>query len=306
MKKRYLTSLLVLLAPTALFGQYYQQYFDGADTSAFNAVLVSMDTSAANVWQTGPPQKVLFNAPATAPNVLVTDTVNPYPPDNTSHCYFKVWNQFVPWGILAIQWLQKLDLDAGTDGGLVEFSVDSGNTWQNAFNNPYVYNFYGFDPMNADTLLSGDMAFTGTDTAWKNVWLCFDLSWMSFMPDTIRFRFTLASDSVGNGREGWMIDNMVAYITGIHTVNETEQEKYMVVEPNPTTGRVDIHTRQINEFHIIEHMELTDAAGRLVRVWTNCPTRFFIDLGDQPDGIYHLKVKTNIQTESFRIVKQRP
>ena len=105
------------------------------------------------------------------------------------------------------------------------------------------YNFYGFDATNKDTLINGDYAFSGTDTTWKNIWLCFDYSWIISI-DNLSFRYTLKSDSVNNNREGWMIDNLISHITLIHTVNEVKEEEYMKVGPNPTSGRIDISTKK--------------------------------------------------------------
>src|SRR5688572_8861630 len=187
MKKIYILFTLMMLLARVLNAQFYTQYFDGADTVFANSVNIEFDTASTNIWQIGSPQKLIFNSASTVPNALVTDTVNYYPNNNVSSFHTKMYNQmFPPWGILAFQWMQKLDMDHDYDGGIVEFSIDSGATWQNAFNNPYVYNFYGFDAANQDTLSSGDYAFSGTDTLWKNVWLCFDLSWMNFNLDTIR------------------------------------------------------------------------------------------------------------------------
>ena len=190
MKEKIIIGLISLVIPFLVQGQTYSQYFDGADTSAFNSLLINIDTSSSNIWQIGQPQKIIFDTAATFPNAIVTDTSNYYPTNNTSSFSFGVDPQWFGWGILALQWKQKLDMDIDYDGGIIEFSSDTGNTWKNVFNNPYVYNFYGFDTANQDTLISGDYAFSGTDSTWKDIWLCFDLSWLSFS-DSLMFRYTL-------------------------------------------------------------------------------------------------------------------
>ncbi len=305
MKRKIIVGFIGLTTPFLAHSQSYHQYFDGADTLVSNSILIDMDTSASNVWQIGTPQKVIFNRAATLPNAIVTDTVNFYPTDNTSRFRIRIYNDWGGWGIFALQWMQKLDMDAAFDGGVVEFSMDSGNTWQNAFNNPYVYNFYGFDPVNEGMLMNGDYAFTGTDSTWKNIWLCFDMSWMSVFPDTIHFRFTFTSDSVDNNKEGWLIDNMMAGITWIHTVSETEQKEYMKVTPNPTTGKVNITAKKRDAFHIIEKIELVNVEGKVVQQWGISPTRFYVDISQHPEGIYFLRIKTNITSETFKVVLER-
>lgn len=290
-----------LMLSVNAFTQTLSQYFDGADTIPSYAILIDIDSSS--VWQIGPPDKDLhFKSASTVPNVIVTDTINPYPINDTSRFEIKIANDWGPWGILAIEWNQKLDLDSLTDWGILEFTVDDGTSWMNAFDNPFVYNFYGFDLENVDYMPSGEQAFTAQDTVWKNVWLCFDLTWMSQFGDSVKFRYSLISDSLQTQSEGWMIDNMLAHYTQVHTLPEIEQIDYMTVFPNPTEGRVYISTKKTDGFHIIEEMNLMDESGRIVETWRNVPTKFFIDIGDHPVGLYHLKVKTNLQTEEFKIL----
>ncbi|MGI8893309.1 MAG: hypothetical protein ACR2GN_07585 [Bacteroidia bacterium] len=134
MKKQLLLTLAFTLISYLSIGQMWQQYFDGADTIydpnvSPSSIYIEIDTNSSNIWQIGAPQKNIFDSAATAPNVIVTDTINYYPVNNSSSFQFSIV-PWVPWGILAIQWKQKLDFDAGLDGGIIEFSVDSGTTWQ--------------------------------------------------------------------------------------------------------------------------------------------------------------------------------
>jgi hypothetical protein len=300
MIKLYSLLFLFLISLTAS-SQYYQQYFDGADTAYQTSINIEIDTTSFNVWQIGPPQKSIFNAASTVPNVIVTDTMHYYPANNLSVFRIKILNNWMAWGVFALQWNQKLDMDS-LDGGIVEFSIDGGVTWQNAFNNPYVYNFYGYNVQNYDTLPTGEFAFTRTDSAWKNIWLCFDLSWISQFPDTLNFRFTLKTDSNFEEKEGWMIDNMFGAMTIIHTVKEASLKDYITVYPNPANGRVNVRAQKRLDYHIIEDMQLINMQGRIVQEWKNVPTKFWFETKDYPDGEYLLRVKTNIKTETKHVV----
>lgn len=305
MKKLYITAVLLILIVSTSSAQYYSQYFDGADTIFSSSVNVELDTSSSNVWQIGVPQKIIFDSSATFPNAIVTDTINSYPANNTSRFTIKILNQFTNFGILAVQWKQKLDMDTAFDGGIVEFTIDHGLTWQNAFNNPFVYNFYGFQLSNQDTLNTGEYAFSGTDSTWRDIWLCFDLSWVTQFQDTMMFRFTLKSDSVNNNKEGWMIDNFMSHITFIHTLKEVTKTDYLNVYPNPTNNIIHIEAEKLTEFHIIEHMELVDSQGKIVERWTNLPTKFWFDVSKYGEGLYFLRVKTNIQSETLPIIVRK-
>lgn len=297
--------MLMVFINNFLFAQNYNQYFDGADTLCNpimfpSAICITIDNDSTNIWQIGVPQKMIFDSAATFPNAILTDTINYYPTNNTSSFQFTIipWTN---WGILAIQWKQKLDMDEGLDGGKIEFSVDSGATWQNAFNNPHVYNFYGFQLANYDTLPNGDFVFSGTDSIWRDIWLCYDMTWLS-INKSITVRFTFTSDSIDNSMEGWMIDNMLAHITTIHTVSEVKSEKYLNVYPNPSSDIIYIETQKIQDFHIIEQMVLVNALGQIVDEWKNIPTKFFINSRKYSNGLYYLKVKTNIKSDTLPII----
>jgi len=302
----------VLLVVTMLLqafahGQWeFTQYFDGADTSATNSLLIQMGNDSGNVWMVGAPQKTVFNAAYTVPNAIMTDTISAYPPSIGSQFTVAILPEFIWFGILAVQWMQKLDYEAGADGGLVEFSGDGGTTWDNAFTSPYVYSYYGFLPENQGTLADGTPVFTGTDTTWRNVWFCLDLSWMwGAGMDTLLLRYSHIADSVDTGQEGWMIDNMIAAMTIIHTINEQERTAFMNLHPSPTTGPLLIDVRKQEGYHVIESIELIDARGRVVQSHGLAPVKFAMDIGGNPDGLYQLRVRTNKGQQTLPVVLSR-
>lgn len=281
---------------------FYTQYFDGADTSASNSIFILRDTSAGNVWQIGAPQKIIFNRASTVPNALVTDTLNNYPPNNTSSFIFQFPLQPFFFNIIAIQWMQKLDFDSA-DGGIIEYSIDHGNSWMNIAGDPHVYNFYGFqNPQNFDTIFTGESGFTKRDTSWKNIWLCFDGWYLSSVTDTAYFRFTMKSDSIDNGNEGWMIDNIWAAETIIHTIKKNELTDYVRIFPSPTNGIINIETKKLTEDHVIEQMTLTNMKGQVVKQYSLSQAKYTIDISDQLSGQYYLKIKTNKATNTFKVV----
>jgi hypothetical protein len=303
MKKLYSVVLLFFIFRFSGHAQFVTQYFDGADTVFNNSVNVEIDTAGGNnIWQIGPPQKAYFDSAASQPNVIVTDTINYYPPDNVSTFTCKILNQFGSWGIYALQWSQMLDMDPGKDGGIVEFTRDYGQTWENIFNNPYVYNFYGYMWANADTIDSLVYAFSGRDTLWRDIWLCFDISWMTTLPDTIEFRFTFKSDSVGTDYEGWMIDNFISHPTFVHTVKENDLPDYVNLFPNPASKLVTIELQKQKDFHIIERMELVNSEGKTVKQWKNLPVKFWFDTTAFSDGLYYLNIKTNLRSQTVPLI----
>ena len=142
----------------------------------------------------------------------MTDSILPYPINNNSSFTIKV-PKFSPHiVVIAIRWLQKLDIDSCTDGGVIEFSGDNGSTWQNIFytpqiRNPNVYNVFGYQAANVDSLFNNQIGFTGQDSTWKDTWLCFSASWVATI-DTLLLRYSFFSDGINNNKEGWIIDNL--------------------------------------------------------------------------------------------------
>jgi hypothetical protein len=302
MKIRILLNIVLLLITTNSFSQQKLQYFDGADTifndQYYGSLKIIIDTSSTNIWQIGKPQKVIFDSAATLPNAIITDTINYYPINNISRFYlgFKT-NYFNPF-VRTLKWKQKLDLDSNFDGGIVEYSVDSGSTWVNVMNNPNIYNFYGFNPINKDTLPSGQFCFSGKDTTWKEIWVCFSPSWLT-LTDSIAFRFTLKTDSINNNKEGWLIDNFRTEYTWMHTAKTVAQKNYLHIFPNPATDILNIEAERILGYHIIENMKLYDVNGRILQEWKMIPTKFFINTKNYNVGQYFLKIRTNKKSQTI-------
>jgi hypothetical protein len=285
-------------------GQVYQ-YFDGANTTPSTSILVSIQTSSTNIWQIGKPQKTLFSSASTTPNVIVTDTLNYYPVNNKSIFTFYVANSlWVPNAILAVRWKQKLDMDQGKDGGIVEYSTNSGATWLNTLNNSMVYNYYGWLPANKDTLPSGEFCFSGTDNVWRDIWLCLFPS-VTSMNDTIYFRYTFKSDSVNTNKEGWMMDNFMAYFTHIHPVKQLSQEEYMNVYPNITDGILNVEAKKYSENDAILKMELLDMQGKVLESYGHNKLKVVLDISKYPPGMYYLNVTTNVKSTSHTILLEK-
>ena len=299
MKK--LSLILILFCSHFAFSQDYYQYFEGNNN---NLEVILLPDDSTNSWQIGEPNKTLFDTAATTPNVIITKLDTSYPTNDTSIFIITDFNRWQDYGIYALQWMQKLDVDTN-DICMVEFSTDSMN-WQNIFDNPFVYNLYGFDSINVDTLKFNDsttediVGFTGMDTTWKNIWLCFDGSYY-WEYSNFYIKYTFISDLTETKQEGWMIDNILAHQTYVHTVDE-QQEEYLKVYPTITDNRIHIQTKKLKEYHIIEQIDVINSQGRVVNTFGKAPTKFFIDIGDLEKGNYFIKVKTNKKTETHRVV----
>lgn len=298
-KKILLFVFITVLGYNSSNAQIYVQYFDGADTGKTAIHLLYEPATKSNIWQIGKPHKTIFDTAATEPNVIVTDTINKYPSNNTSSFSFHLDLKY-PYSIVALRWKQKLDMDKHKDGGIVEFSLDKGTTWQNAFNNPLIHNFYGYNQSNKDTLGSGQYAFSGTDSTWRDVWFC--IFGFSNTQTSVDYRFTFKSDGVNNQKEGWMIDNLFVNQTLMHIVKENEKSKYLTVYPTATQGIINIEASKIEDNHVIETVQLYSMDGRMIEAFKPNPSNLSIDISHLPGGMYYLMINTNLQHEVFPIV----
>jgi hypothetical protein len=283
MKKLYifLFFLTLLLKTPHLTAQNYYQYFDGGST--YNTLTVTIPTGTNSVWQIGPPQKLMFSLAASSPNVIITDTISSYPP-NVSES-FTVDAPPLSGMLTAVRWKQKLDMRMGKDGGIVEFSNNgAGGPWQNAHNNANVYQFYGFNPLNKDTLASGDFVFSGTDASWKDIWLC------GLFSPNLKLRFTLKSDTGNIGQEGWMIDNLMIKSTYIHPVKEISEAGNLLVYPSVTNGDLNVEIKKIGKDDFIENIQLINPDGKLVENFGRNYTKVVLDMKKYATGLYYLKV----------------
>lgn len=306
MKKTLLLCIILLFSLRTYAQTDFYQYFDGEDTLTYWSINITFDVDTNNIWQIGPPQKLIFNSASTAPNVIVTDTLNNYPTNNTSTFIAQLGDTYLYpyfYGIVAIQWLQRIDISSNGDIAILEISLDSMQTWANVFDNPLTYNFYGFNAENIDTI-DGEIGFAGTDTSWRDIWYCFDWPYLEIDTGYIFLKYTFKSDSIPEEKEGWMIDNMYAHSTMYHTLNNTNVVDAISIYPVPADDKINIQLQQTQQSHYIESMSITSMQGALINSWNNLPSKYFIDTENYPNGMYILSVKTNLYNESKAIVIQ--
>jgi hypothetical protein len=217
-----------------------------------------------NIWQIGIPNKQYFNSAFSVPNAIVTDLNYTYPPNNhsTFQFSFKKPAPYFNWINMRLQFIHKFDTDSLYDGGYVEISYDGGQTWTNIINdtNPGGINTAPFYSAN-DTIIGGIPAFTGRSNNWQVASLMSLWSYEnSFTVDSCVIRFNFISDSIDNGREGWMIDDIwfeVYYY--FDDISEYNDMKEVTIFPNPLTETsvFIINNRNKEKYYII----IYDALG---------------------------------------------
>jgi hypothetical protein len=238
----------------------------GYDTSH---VKLEIDTSNANnIWQIGQPQKTLFYQAFSPSNAIVTDTVNSYPINDTSSFVIT----YRTYGCPYIEGYYYCDTDSLNDYGMVEYSLDNGQTW--------VRYDDSLCPSNSNLIL------TGNSVGWQLFNLCFDYlngtSW-DVVDTTFLLKFTFISDSIDTQHEGLMFDNLGFCI--LANTNDLSQANNLKVFPNPSSSTINFEFETaLSNVEIRVYSSTGQLAGQSVPDFSTDNVQF--DVSDWHNGIY--------------------
>ena len=226
-----------------------------------------------NIWQVGAPHKTVFNAPYSYPNAIITDTLNPYPPNDTSVFTFTFPDIAVVYPYTPIaanfSFFYQLNIDTGATV-LIEFSKDSGRTWIN---------------LQDTTPPTLSYVLPLLKTPW---WHEFYLTFLwGLVGDTLSLKFTLISGNDTSGKDGWMIDNLWLdyYTEGIPTI---QNNTHLTLYPNPATTQLTISAP-----NAINDITITNLLGQRVMTSPDLSKGaevISIDVSGLPAGLYFVKV----------------
>jgi len=216
-----------------------------SDTSLIQKhIVIDTPNNPSNLWQIGSAVKSVFNEPYPA-RVIVTDSLNAYPPNNTSSFIFKVARpyQFGPANISTyLSFKYKLDKDS-LDLFKVEVAADSAQHWVNMLTEDTTYQivWYGNKPN-----------FNAVDTGWRTFQANFSYWFKQYYgqanfpyyadADTFRFRFTFISDSIQSSwRDGCMIDQILfSFLLGEPINPVFDLPPVIQIYPNPANSKLYI------------------------------------------------------------------
>lgn len=98
-----------------------------------------------------------------------------------------------------------------------------------------------------------------------------------------------------------MIDNMMAHTTWVHTVKSTTREDIpALVYPTLTTGIVNIEAEQSSKEQV-QDVVLMNADGKILKRYGAGAIKRQIDIGNNPPGLYYLKVATAHKQKTYKI-----
>jgi len=242
-----------------------------------------------NIWQIGHPEKTMFTYGYSGPKALVTDTLNPYPPNNLStfqfsvkNCSFETSGGCGAYEVCYINVAFKMNSDSLTDGGTIEVS-HNGSPFINIIEDTLAS--IGGDIYSiADTVSSlNKPGFSGTSNHWQEFGIYYERLMQGF--DTIILKFTFSSDSIQTDKDGWMI-GMVQTGGIFEGIPEVFEKSMIKISPNPCSEYIKLEIS--NKFEGGE-LIIYSGAGQVIRKIFNVVNNETINISNFHNGIYFIQ-----------------
>jgi hypothetical protein len=235
--------------------------------SWYDTTFISLEVDTMNqdnIWQIGSPQKVLFNQANSQPNVIITDTINNYPINDTSSFIVR-YNSF---NCPIVFGKYSVDTDSLNDFGMIEISLDTGQTWINVLEDSLNYS-------------PNKPILTGNSNGWKD----FELNLTNYQIETYEnlfiLRFSFISDSIDTQQEGLMFDDLVFCIS-VNTKN-ISQLNNLKIFPNPAT---DLLNFQLEEPINNAEIRIYSTLGQLINTQNINDTNTQFNVSEWQNGMY--------------------
>lgn len=271
---------------------------------------VVVDTANSGIWQIGTSQKLAFYSGLYGIRGIMTDTAQPYPVN--ANDFFRLLVFHYGFNTI-ISFHHRFLTTAGADGGVVEFSQDNGNTWENILGDCngddgssgdlYTDSFY----KKTDTLWNGEPGFTGNSFGWRlsrfQLGQVFPLRpaggsscLFSNQPIIIRFRFV--SDAIPDSLAGWLIGDIKVENDGYSGSVQAVAAPSLQISPNPSTGLFYFPALPGAAAYSIS---VQDAFGKTILAG---PYRLLMDMSTVPPGFYFYRVSDGKNFYQGRLVKE--
>ena len=291
----------------------------------FSNDIVKLDTSGTHLWAIGRTTKTFFSS-GDSTYSYVTDLTNPYPINANDWFVLKITHPFLN---IIVGFTHKYQTSLGHDGGIVEFSLDSGTNWQNIKGDCNADSTHGHGVLTnnfytkADTLANGQAAFSGSSSSWiysefqfftgipiKPAKGIIDTTnggangatgaSCNFMFGSIYVRFRFVSDSTVDTLSGWAIDNIKVrvddYGGAVHNANMVNQ---LNVFPNPSNIGSFTFPALKNEQDYT--LEIYNVIGERI---LKQPYTHFVDITKYATGMYLYRVSNGTNNYSGTLIKE--
>ncbi len=272
----------------------------GFETSSSFLDIDTKTGSLDTLWKYGIPNKKQINSAHAGSNTWFTkDSLyassldqhlyTPIYPVNGNFCYrFSFWQNF--------------DTERNFDGGNVEFTLDSGLTWQT------LGRYWSTDSLwyNTQFIQSLDYVkpgFSGNSGGWVLAQNDFKV----FANSGIQFRFRFASNANISG-EGWAIDDVCLESIGSNcsTIGFEPNDAVLnnaYLYPVPASSLLNLRA-DINGVH---QLSIYDQRGALIRKWTselNPVEATTISIENLSAGVYWLQIENTTEPIILKFIKE--
>lgn len=277
--------------------------YDNYSFESNNYPNLSIDSSVAGsiLWQIGKPNKFNFNQPISPDQVIVTDTVQPYPINaNASFTITTIsCGAFEPgiqggYGKAEITGWYFVNSDSLNDYGLIEISFDKGSSWVNlledSIQNQYV------------NTIPDEIELTGN----SNDWVYFQISFSDLgqlypvqFGDTILYRFSFHSDNQADSLPGLMFDELYFedHVTELHELDKNGP--LVTVSPNPSQKEISISSSTV-----INSISILNLHGQILDNRSVDQKHVQVDLTHFPNEILLIRIHTENGSVVKRVSKQ--
>ena len=236
-----------------------------------------------NIWQTGAPHKTVISGAYSSPHVIITDTINHYPPNDTSVIIFRHMDMggYSTPHSAELAGYYNVNSDSLHDYGTIEISLNHGTSWINLITDTTYSSYYYW--------LTPKPTLTGNSNGWVNFWVSLSQLGSVFpvnMGDTILLKFTFISDSISDTLDGLAYDNF-QFCDGVEGIDEIINNNLIDIYPNPVSELLYINRRTQPEN---ESVQIYDFSGQLLFEDKNFrSTTIDTRKINLADGIYFLK-----------------
>lgn len=294
---------------------YYDEYlgYNYDTTGILNYNVLGLDS----IWMAGIPNKSVWDTSylheQSRPKALLTDTVNPYPPNNHSVMEINVekpaWTAMYNycWSLFVLQFDFACDTDTLKDGMYIEISFDGGQSFVNSMNPEAILNA-NKGPDNIDNFSVSQMSIIGdsvlgyTGNIINNVYepglnypymesFSLGLWWddvHGYDVTNAKVRMHFVSDSIDNTRQGIMLDYLSVYVEEwchyIGIENEKQDTDKPFLYPNPLTRESKIQYN--NNSNKLAKLNIYNSTGALIHKTKTYNDHFMIGNKNFKSGIY--------------------
>jgi hypothetical protein len=255
-----------------------------------------------NIWQIAQPQKTVFNAASSFPNVIITDSVDFYPINDTSSFIIESVAQqsssSVNWANFNLTFNYFVDSDTLSDFGSIEFSPDNGSSWIDLINDSF---YSGYLEWSQNGIMGITPILTGSSDGWKEASLNMRSlgEFLDIQPGTtFKWRFSFVSDAIQINRDGLMYDNIYVEITPPIGIQEYDSNPLISISPNPFCEKFSLKgTSESGE------IVLLDLTGNEILRQNTIEGESKISTENYPSGLYLVYYMDGDQKFLFKQVK---